>query len=150
MYGVSINFNHVTHALICASEGFVINFLPYEQAELIAAVGSISKRDLAASEDKFSRFAIETDEALCIEAPIVRAAYLSYECRLHSITRVGDHDWFAGDVVAVHYDSHSYDERFMLDSAQTPAAIYYGRARYAALTAEAPERCFPPEAFRSR
>lgn len=135
MYGVAINYHHATHALIEASQSFCINFLPFEHAKLIAAAGSVSLHE---GVDKFERFGIETEAPLVGPAPVLKAAYLSYECSLSGTLRTGDHDWFAGDVVAVHYRADAYDERFLLEPKHTQAAMYFGRSRYMALGPDHP------------
>jgi flavin reductase (DIM6/NTAB) family NADH-FMN oxidoreductase RutF len=129
MYGVAVNFHHATHAPIAASDAFAVHFLPFEHAEAIAGVGSVSRHD---GVDKFARFGLETEPGAALELPILQEAYFAYECRLASTTRTGDHDWFAGVLVALHYDEDAF-EGWILDSSATEAAIYFGRSRYVGL-----------------
>ncbi len=144
LYGVAIGEERYTHRLVKEAGSFAVNFLPFEEAKTIAAVGSVSLHE---GRDKFERFMIATEAPLVTNAPVLKAAYLSYECELEAIWRTGDHDWFVGNIKAVHFEPECYDDRWLLDSARRSAAIYYGRAEYQAL--EGGRRAvFPPEGFK--
>ncbi len=141
MYGVAVNFHHATHALIAASGAFAVHFLPFEHAEVIAGVGSVSRHE---GVDKFELFGLKTESGAVLELPILQDAYLAYECRLASTTRTGDHDWFAGEVVALHYDEGAFDG-WLLDPTATEVAIYFGRSRYMGLGPGNRQATFPPQ-----
>lgn len=143
LYGIAVNPHHATHPLIVGSGSFAINFLPFELSEVIAGVGTLSLHD---GIDKFAHFQLAVEAPLTTTAPILAAAYLSYECALRDTVRTGDHDWLVGEVTAVHYRTDAFDDRLVLDSRQVTPAIYYGRAEYAPLPHQ-PRRAFPPAYF---
>ncbi len=145
LYGVTIGRARYTHHLVQEAQSFALNFLPHEHAELIAAVGSTSR---SSGLDKFQRFAIETEAPLVTSAPILRAAYLTYECVLHDIHQTGDHDWFVGRIVALHYRPDAYDERLLFRPEIHEASIYLGRGEYVALERQSRRTAYPPDRFR--
>jgi len=143
MYGVAVGGARASNPLIRGSGAFCVNFLPFEHAEAIAGAGTLSLHD---GVDKFARLGLSTRPAAHIGAPVLEAAYLSYECEVRAVHTTGDHDWFVGEVLAVHYDEAAF-ENGLLDTAHTPAALYYGRASYGAFGGET-RAVFPPETFR--
>ncbi len=145
LYGVTIGEERYTYHLVKQAGAFAIGFLPFEHAELVAAVGSTSRND---GFDKFARFGIEVEEPLVTSAPILKAAYLTYECTLYDIYTAGDHDLFVGEIVAVHYDAEGYDERLLFNPHRHEATVYLGRGEYLALGHASPRAIFPPERFR--
>lgn len=54
--------------------------------------------------DKIQRFGIETMPASVIGAPLVSNSRVCFECRLTDALAVGDHTFFAAEIVAVHGD----------------------------------------------
>ena len=132
LYGVALGRERYTHALVIASGGFAVHFLPFEQARLIAAVGSISRHG---GVDKFERFGLASRPGAVLPLPILQEAYLAYECRVSAVHVTGDHDWVVGEVVALHHRPEAYDERRMQDGRSVPGAVYYGRSRYESLGA---------------
>ena len=130
LYGVALGRERYTHALVMASGGFAVHFLPFEQARLIAAVGSTSRNG---GVDKFERFSLTTGPGAVLPLPILQEAYLVYECRVSAVHATGDHDWVVGEVVALHHRPEAFDERLVQDWARVPATVYYGRNHYEAL-----------------
>lgn len=92
MYGISINKETYTYKLIEKSGVFGVNFLPGRCSELIQALGTHSGRDL----NKFEAFHIQYEEGRKAEIPILTDAYFAYECKVHSISTLGDQEWIAG------------------------------------------------------
>jgi len=99
LYGVAISPKRFTYSLILKSGEFAVNFLPWEKAELVAAVGGSKGEKI----DKFKSFGIEEEEPIKTGAPILKCAYAAYECRLVSDQACGDHRFVVGEVLAVHY-----------------------------------------------
>jgi flavin reductase (DIM6/NTAB) family NADH-FMN oxidoreductase RutF len=97
-----------TRTLIEASGEFALCIPPLGLADLAFTVGSCSGRDLEA-EDKFERFGIETFEASCISAPLVRGCVGWLECKLITERRTQDtYDLIIGEVVAAWADSRAF------------------------------------------
>jgi len=144
MYGVAIAPARYTHRLGVASGAFAVHFLPFEHARAVAGVGTLSRND---GVDKFARFGLRATPGAVTGAPILEDAYLAYECRLTRRVPSGDHEWWVGDVVALHHRAEAFDERGLLRRDVARAQAYYGRATYESLGA-GELAAFPPESFR--
>lgn len=126
IYGVSISSKRYTYGLILEAKEFVVNFLPIGARRLIAAFGRTSGREF----DKFERFGIETEEPLKLHSPILKEAYAAYECKLLDHRTYGDHDWFVGEVVAVHYEKDLFSPDGVPDLDKVAPALYLGNDLY--------------------
>lgn len=129
LYGVAIGRERHTHGLVRASGVFAVHFLPFERADAIAGVGTLSGRDV----DKFERFGLATTPGRALDVPVLLDAYLAYECRVTDWHVTGDHDFVVGEVMALHHREDAYDERRLLDPSAARPAIFYGRSIYEAL-----------------
>lgn len=126
IYSVSISPKRLSHQLILESGGFAVNFLPFSAIELIERVGANSGRDV----DKFARFAIATEKAVRISAPLLKGAYAAYECKLLEHRPYGDHELIVGEVVAVHYDTEAFTAENILRPERVRPALYIGGDKY--------------------
>ncbi|ADI14442.1 flavin reductase family protein [Truepera radiovictrix] len=146
LYGVAVAPERYTYGLLRASGAFAVHFLPFGRADAVAGAGSLSRHE---GVDKFAALGLAWRPGTKTPAPILQDAYLAYECRLQNALPTGDHTWFVGEVVALHYRPEAFGERLMQASERVAPAVYYGRATYEALGAG--ERAvFPPDAFRER
>ncbi|MDD5312666.1 MAG: flavin reductase family protein [Dehalococcoidia bacterium] len=126
VYGISIAPKRYTYQLISESKQFGINFVPYEKAEMIAAVGGSSGNMI----DKFSEFNIAEDKSIKTEVPILRDAYAAYECKVIDNKVFGDHAWIIGEIIAVHVAEGVFRANGMLDLSQVHPALYLGGETY--------------------
>lgn len=133
LYGVALHPKRFTCQLILESKEFGINFLPFEEAELIASVGGSKGEEV----DKFQRFGITKDEPLKTAVPILERAYAAYECKLIDHRTYGDHEWLVGEIVAV----HSLEEAFTLEGAldwnRISPVLYLGAELYSPIAKDA-------------
>lgn len=130
LYGVAITPKRHTYQMILEAKEFALNFLPYEAAEVLAQTGGCSGREV----DKFQRFQLAKESPKKIKSPILKDAYAAYECRLVDHHTYGDHEWFVGEVVAVHYLKEGFDEKGIINLDFLRPALYLGSDIY--LTAE--------------
>ena len=126
LYGISIAPKRFTYQLIADSKEFGVNFVPFEMAELVAAVGGSSGREV----DKFAKFNIALDKPLKTAVPILTAAYAAYECKLVDDRLYGDHRLLVGEVVAVHCLQSALTRQGTLDLDKISPALYLGRDSY--------------------
>ena len=145
IYGVSISSKRYTYGLILEAGEFVVNFLPIEARKLIAACGRTSGREF----DKFSRFEIGVERPLKLNSPILETAYAAYECKLLDHRAYGDHDWFVGEVVAVHYDGQAFSQDGVIDLERVAPALYLGNDLYLEIAKRAVYRLGREEVLRS-
>lgn len=130
LYGVSISPDRFTHALISEAREFAVGFLPLDHAQLIAATGGVSGREV----DKFQQLAIGRRRATKVAAPLLTDAYVSYECTVVGQHPCGDHDLFVGEIVAVHIAAGALTDQGALDVQRVRPALYMGADLY--LTAD--------------
>ena len=130
LFGVSIAPNRHTYALISEVKEFGMNFLPYEEAELAAAVGGSSGKRV----DKFQRFNIAVNKPAKTSVPILQVAYAAYECRLVDDRLYGDHRWLVGEVMAVHLLKEAFTADEVVDLSNVSPALYMGNDFYAAVS----------------
>ncbi len=125
-YGVSLSPKRYSHRLVLESGEFGVNFLPLEQARLIAAVGSSQGQEM----DKFDAFGIAREKPLKTRVPILRDAYAAYECRVVDHKLWGDHEWIVGEIVAVHVEEEAFTQDDRLDLKRLKPALYLGKDLY--------------------
>jgi flavin reductase (DIM6/NTAB) family NADH-FMN oxidoreductase RutF len=130
LYGVAIGRGRHSHRLIVEGGHFAVHFLPFERADAIAGVGSLSGRD---GVDKFARFGLTTRPGVATPVPIVQEAYLAYECQVAGVHATGDHDWIVGEVLALHHRPEAFDDRYLLKADVARPALFYGRSLFEAL-----------------
>ncbi len=124
--GVSISPARDSYKLILEAKEFALNFLPLKKAELIARVGGSHWSKV----DKFKRFNIETEPPGKITSPILKDAYAAYECKLFDHHTYGDHEWFVGEIVALHVEDGLFKEDGVLDIERIKLALYLGSDNY--------------------
>jgi flavin reductase (DIM6/NTAB) family NADH-FMN oxidoreductase RutF len=126
LYGIAITSSRSTYELIMESKEFGINLLTFKDAELMASVGGSKGKDL----DKFDKFHIAKDKALKTSVPVLKDAYLAYECKLIDHKPYGDHEWMVGEIVAVHILEEAFTAEGILNVTQVDPALYLGGEIY--------------------
>ncbi len=126
LYAVAISPKRFTYELILESREFAINFLPAHEAELVASTGGSKGKEI----DKFQVFKILKDKPLKTAAPILKAAYAAYECKLVSDSLCGDHRLLVGEIVAVHWQKDAFTQDEILDMNKVSPVLYLGSERY--------------------
>ncbi len=126
LYGVSIAPKRYTYQLLLESKEFGINFLPFQCAELVAAVGGSGGKEV----DKFQKFNIAEEKPLKTSAPILKDAYAAYECRLVDSRIYGDHVWVVGEILAVHFAKEALTSKGTLDPERVSPVLYMGAELY--------------------
>ncbi|WP_026688753.1 flavin reductase family protein [Alteribacter aurantiacus] len=126
IYGVAVAEERFTHHLMKASGSFAINFVPAEYARYIDGAGKKSGRD----GDKFEALGIEWKPGETIEAPILKEAYVAYECKIMDVNRYGDHDWFVGEMTCFHRDDSKFGADRLPDFEKVNLPLYLGRSQY--------------------
>jgi flavin reductase (DIM6/NTAB) family NADH-FMN oxidoreductase RutF len=133
LYGIAISRKRFTYKLIAASKEFGVNFLPFAEAELVAAVGGSKGEEV----DKFRQFNIAKDEPVKTKVPILKAAYAAYECRVVDDRLYGDHSLLVGEIMAVHLLREAFSPEETLDLAKVSPILYLGSERYLTASGEA-------------
>jgi flavin reductase (DIM6/NTAB) family NADH-FMN oxidoreductase RutF len=125
-YSVAISPKRYSHHMILESAQFGINFMPYDKSGIIAAVGGSS----GSYTDKFTEFNLAEDSPIKLEVPILRDAYIAYECKVIEDKVYGDHAWIIGEIVAVHTAGNVINDKGTLDLDVIQPALYLGGDTY--------------------
>ena len=126
LFGVAISLKRFTYKLILESGEFGVCFVPMEKAKLIAEVGATK----GAETDKFKTLKIAREKPVRTSVPLLKDAYLSYECKVEAHYTMGDHEWFVGRILAVHQEEGSLTDKELLDLKQVRPALYLGAEYY--------------------
>ena len=126
LYAIAIATKRFTYSLIALSHEFGVNFMPSDQAELVAAIGGTHGAEI----DKFRAFKLGTDKSLKTEVPILRTSYAAYECKLIDDHVYGDHRLLIGEIVAVHWAKEVFMEDGSLDLTKINPTLYLGNEHY--------------------
>ncbi len=126
LFGVAIYPKWFTHDLILEAGEFGVNFLPFEEAQTIAALGGCSGRQV----DKFERFDIGLVQPQQTNVPILEAAYAAFECTLVERHTYGDHSLFVGEIVSVHLHEGAFTEMGTVNLQKMAPTLYLGSDLY--------------------
>jgi flavin reductase (DIM6/NTAB) family NADH-FMN oxidoreductase RutF len=124
MYGVAIGRERYTYELIKEAGMFAINFLPFEKAEEIHKAGILT----GAKTDKLATLSFE--EGVETGAPILKDAYVAYECKTNDINTYGDHDFFVADLVGFYRDEECFLENGLPNLTKLSIPLYLGKSKY--------------------
>lgn len=128
LYGIAISPKRYTYQMLNESKQFGINFMPWGEAETVAAVGGSS----GSFTDKFTEFNLGEDAAVKTDVAILREAYAAYECKVIDNRIFGDHAWIIGEIVAVHMASDLFQGNGVIDLDLLQPALYLGAETYCA------------------
>jgi len=110
--GIAIRKATYTHELICESKEFTVNFPTVAILDKMDLVGTISGRD---GFDKFKEYGLTALQSDILNSPIIEECPVNLECKMLSVSEVGDHDLFLGEVVAMHVDEDKLDAEGKID-----------------------------------
>ena len=119
--GIAIRKATYTHTLISRTKEFTVNLPPASLLEKVDLVGTVSGRD---GLDKFSEYSLTPVPSDEIAPPYIEECPVNLECRLLSVTEVGDHDLLLGEVVAMHADADKIDDHQRLIVEKLDVFIY--------------------------
>lgn len=91
-----------TYELIDEENEFGINIPRADQVDLVRTCGSVSGRDVP---DKYKETGVTPFPGAAIKSHLIRECPLNVECEVvHRIEFKGSHQWFVGEIKAVHVD----------------------------------------------
>lgn len=125
---ISVRPERYSHDIIEKTREFAINLTTASLVRAADFCGVRSGRDT----DKFDACKLTTEEASTISAPLIAQSPLSIECRVTDIIRLGSHDMFIADIVAVDVNEDLIDKagRLHLEGCSLAA---YAHGEYFAL-----------------
>lgn len=125
MLSISVRPERFSHHMIEETGEFVVNLTTKELAFATDYCGVKSGRDV----DKWKEMKLTPQAGQVVKAPAIAESPVNIECRVKEIKRLGSHDMFIADVVAVQVDDAYMDEKnqFHLSAAKP---IVYSHGEY--------------------
>ena len=108
---ISVQPKRHSHDIIEKSGEFVINLVTEDLAKAMDFCGVRSGRDV----DKFETQGLTREKADAVEAPMIAESPVNIECRVKEVVRLGSHDMYMAEIVAVHVDERFVDEKGAYD-----------------------------------
>ena len=125
MVYISVRQSRFSHHMLMETGEFVINLTTEKLTRATDYCGVRSGRDV----DKFKETGLTREKAEFVKAPMIRESPVSIECRVTEVKKLGSHDMFLAEVLAVHADEEYMDEnnRFGLNRARP---LVYSHGEY--------------------
>ena len=113
MLSISIRPERHSYEIIKDTREFVVNVTTEKHAKAVDWCGMVSGRDV----NKFERTKLTPMEALRVNCPVVLECPINIECKVQKIIKLGTHDMFLAEVIAVQVSSELIDNKgkFRLD-----------------------------------
>jgi len=115
-YTVAVREENYTHQLLEIHENFTLNFLPFEQYEIVNTLGKVH----GDSSDKLMLSGLTTESKDAQGNVLLSASDFIYECSICDSYKNGDHTIFIADVKVIHVNAKQSNE----------AMLFLGRERY--------------------
>ena len=125
MITVAIRKGRFSHGIISESKEFVANIITENLLEQTDYCGTHSGRLV----DKFKEMKLTPIKATKVGVPLIKECPINLECVVKTITNLGSHDLFIGEIVATHIDSEYLDDRKRPDIAKLKPVAYCTKAQ---------------------
>jgi flavin reductase (DIM6/NTAB) family NADH-FMN oxidoreductase RutF len=113
-----------SHGLISTSGEFVVNIPRESQLQQLDYCGVTSGRNV----DKFKELGLTPVPGSQVGAPLIKECPVNLECRVIDCKRLGVHDLFLGEIVAVHMDEEVMNDKGVIDIGQLRPIAYCPQA----------------------
>ena len=117
--GIAIRKERYSYELIEKSKEFVLNIPTAAQLEAVEFCGTKSGKDF----DKWKECNFTKGTSQQVKTPHIQECPVSLECTLEEIVKLGSHDLFLGEVVALHMDEEWKENKY-------PEMLTYTRGVY--------------------
>lgn len=129
LVGVAIHPTRLTHEFVSKSEQFALNVPHIEMIGAVHQCGLTSGRD----GDKFEVAGLTPAVATEVDPPLVEECIGHLECGVIERIRLGDHDFFIGQVLALTADEEAFEETWLADEEGGRTLHHLGGNVYASL-----------------
>ncbi|MFQ6130911.1 MAG: flavin reductase family protein [Armatimonadota bacterium] len=120
MIGIGIRPHRHSNPLVRCSGEFVVNIPTSNMAEVVDWCGCVSGADVG----KFAGGRLTAVEASEVSAPLIAECPINVECVVRHLLRLGTHDYFIGEVVAVHVEEELLGAGGRIEVARLKPLIY--------------------------
>lgn len=117
---VGIRQGRHSYALIEKSGEFVVNMPTLDIVKQTDYCGGVSGKD----HDKFADTRLTPEPGKKVKAPLIKECPVNLECVVKEKVKVGSHDLFLGEVVAVHVEKSLLDENGHINIAKAKPFVY--------------------------
>ncbi|HBC84931.1 MAG TPA: flavin reductase family protein [Clostridiales bacterium] len=125
---VSIRPSRHSYSIIKNLGEFVIN-IPDEKLVFAADFcGTKSGKEV----DKFKEARLTKEKAQIVKAPLIKECPINIECKLKEIKKLGSHDMFIGEIVAVNADDEYVRDNGNIDYGKANLLTYMGQEYFVA------------------
>ena len=108
---ISVRPERHSYGIIKDSGEFVINLVPRNLAKTADYCGMFTGRKV----DKFQKCALTKAKAEHVSAPLIEECPINIECKVMKMERLGSHDMFMAEVIAVDVSEEYVDEKGRFD-----------------------------------
>lgn len=122
---ISVRPERYSYELISKSKEFVINLATQELTRAVDLCGVRSGRKL----DKFAHLGLTCEKASKVSAPILAQSPVNIECKVRQIVKLGTHDMFIADIVALDIANELVDEKGRL-ALEKAGLLAYSHGEY--------------------
>ena len=106
MVYISVRPERYSHDIIEKSGEFVINLTTEKLAYATDWCGVKSGKDF----DKFEKMKLTKEKSNFVKCPMIKESPVSIECKVKEIKRLGSHDMFIAEVLAVNADEKYFNK----------------------------------------
>lgn len=125
MITIAIRKGRFSHGIISESKEFVVNIITENLLSQTDYCGIESGKSV----DKFKEAKLTPVKGTEVNAPLIEECPVNLECAVRTITSLGSHDLFIGEIVATHIDSEFLDGRGNPDIAKLKPVAYCTKAQ---------------------
>ena len=122
---ISVRPERYSYELISESGEFVINLATEELTKAVDFCGVKSGRKL----DKFAHLGLTCEKASKVGAPILAQSPVNIECKVREVVKLGTHDMFIADIVALDVANELIDEKGRL-ALEKAGLLAYSHGEY--------------------
>ncbi len=122
---ISVRPERYSYDIISKSKEFVINLATKELTKAVDLCGVRSGRKM----DKFAHLGLTCEKANKVNAPILVQSPLNLECKVRQIVKLGTHDMFIADIVAVDVANELVDDKGRL-ALENAGLLAYSHGEY--------------------
>lgn len=126
MVYISVRPERYSYEIIKKSKEFVINLTNEGLAYATDWCGVKSGKDV----DKFEKMHLTKQRANFVSCPMIEEAPVSIECKVKEIKKLGSHDMFIAEVLAVNADEKYFDKKGAFDISKCNLIAYANGGYY--------------------
>ena len=126
MLSISVRPERHSYKALVETGEFTVNVPLASQAEIVDWCGVVSGRD----HDKFAEKKLTAVRGSKIAAPLVEECPLNLECKVKEIIKLGSHDLFLAEIVAVQVSEEYLTKTGRLDLEHNGGVLGYAHGHY--------------------